>query len=169
MSKKNKNIMAFLEESFLEKLEATSMRDLRSLAFHFLYAMEQFDYDISLEAVVDTFRRGFNLELSDDSLAIRIAKGVIENRKELDREIVPLLKNWELKRLGLCTRLILRMAVWELNQPDAIVSVVINEAIELSKDFAEKDAYKFVNGILDELAKSRGMIDEAGSDDEKSE
>ena len=67
--------------------------------------------------------------------------------------IRPLLKNWKLERLGCCTLLILRMAFWELQQENAVTSIVINEAIELAKTFAEKDSYRFVNGILDEACK----------------
>ena len=82
-----------------------------------------------------------------------MAKGSVEMREELDSQIKPLLKNWKFERLGCCTRLILRLALWELKQPDSIPSIVINEAIELAKAFAEKDAYKFINGLLDEASK----------------
>lgn len=130
-----------------------SMRSIRSLGFNLIYAMEQFDYEVSIESIIDNFKNGFDVNIPKDSFAIVIAKGVIEDRDELDKKMAPLLKNWEIERLGLCTRLILRMALWEFSQPDAIPSVVINEAVELAKSFAEKDAYKFVNGILDAFIK----------------
>ena len=76
-------------------------------------------------------------------------------RDYLDEIIQKFLENWRLSRLGLCTRLILRMGVWELVFTDAPSSVIINESIELAKDFAEKDAYKFINGILDQVAEKR--------------
>lgn len=132
-----------------------SRRDIRALAFHFVYAMEQFDYSISLEAIVDNFRQGYGVEVSADSFAIMLARGTIANRDRYDQIISPHLKNWRLERLGCCTKLILRMALWEIEQPDAITSVIINEAVELAKGFAEKDAYKFVNGVLDEVIKER--------------
>jgi N utilization substance protein B len=130
-----------------------SRRDMRALAFHFLYAIDRLDYAVSLDEVVECFRVGFNVIVDNDSLAVKMARGTLEVREELDEQIKPLLRNWRLERLGCCTRIILQLALWELRQDEAIPSIVINEAIELAKAFAEKDAYKFVNGILDEAYK----------------
>lgn len=137
----------------IQPIRPESRRDMRALAFHFIYAMDRSDYQVSLEDIIQNFRNGFNVEIDDDSLAVRMAQGAIEQHEELDELVKPLLHNWKLERLGCCTRLILRLALWELQQPDAIASIVINEAIELAKAFAEKDAYKFINGILDEASK----------------
>ena len=84
-----------------------------------------------------------------------VVQSIVDQRNKLDEEIVPLLANWRLDRLGCSTRLILRLAIWEMGNTDTASTVIINEAIELSKAFSEKDAYKFVNGILDEAAKQR--------------
>lgn len=137
----------------MESLRPESRRDMRALAFHFLYAVDRFDYTVPLEEIVQNFRDGFHVDIIDDALAVVMASGAIEQRDKLDLLIKPLLRNWRIERLGCCTRLILRLALWELQQPDAIASIVINEAIELAKAFAEKDAYKFINGILDEAVK----------------
>ncbi len=62
----------------------------------------------------------------------------------------------------MCTRLILRIGVWEMKYTKTDSTVVINEAVELAKCFAEGEAYKFVNGILDEWSKRReGAPEEA--------
>jgi transcription antitermination protein NusB len=135
----------------MAKRNITTRRDVRSLAFHLLYAADRLEYSVPFQEIVEDFRSGYDLEITDDSLAIQMAQDVVERREELDEQIKPYLKNWKLERLGCCTRLILRMALWELQQLDAIPSVIINEAIELAKSFAEKDAYKFINGILDEM------------------
>ncbi len=139
-------------------LRPITRRDLRALAFHLLYAIEQFDYTVSLESVVDNLRRGFLVDIPDDSLAIILARGAIDRREELDKEIEPMLKNWRLERLGVCTRLILRLAINELLHTDVAPSIVINEGVELAKAFAERDAYRFVNGVLDEVAKKHGLL-----------
>lgn len=136
-------------------LRPQSQRDLRALAFSFIYAVDRHDYVIGLEEIVTSYKDKFELEVENDSYAITLARGVIDQRDELDDTIKPLLKNWKFERLGCCTRLILRLALWELMQEQALPSVIINEAIELSKAFAEKDAYKFVNGILDEFSKAK--------------
>jgi len=144
-------------EEVIKNLKVTSRRDERVMAFFLIYAIDRFDYTVSLEDVLDQFKVGFDLDLARDSFAIELAQGTIESRNELDEQIRPHLKNWKLERLGCCTRLILRLSLWELRQPGAIPSIVINEAIELAKTFAEKDAYKFINGILDEICKTLGL------------
>ncbi len=144
-------------EEVIKNLKVTSRRDERVLAFFLIYAVDRFDYSIPLDDVLEQFKIGFDIDIPRDSFAIELAKGTIESRNELDEQIKPHLKNWKLERLGCCTRLILRLSLWELIQPDAIPSIVINEAIELAKTFAEKDAYKFINGILDELCKTLGL------------
>ena len=51
-------------------------------------------------------------------------------------------------------KLILRLALWELLHTDTDPVVIINEAVELAQCFAEQDAYKFINGVLDSYRKS---------------
>jgi transcription antitermination protein NusB len=149
-----------MEKTCDKSSKPISRRDLRALAFHLFYAVDRFDYAISIDDVVKDFADGFDLQIPDDSHAIFMAKGAVEMRNEIDEQIKPLLKNWKIERLGCCTLLILRLALWELRQSDAIPSVIINEAIELAKCYAEKDAYKFINGILDEACKQMGLADQ---------
>ena len=153
-----------------DKLIIKSMRDTRALAFHFLYVVEAFDYKITIDEVIEMFRTGFNLEFDDDSRSITIATNAIDQREDLDKKIEPLLQNWKLDRLGLSTRLILRMAIWELLQKRTPALILINEAIELAKCFAEKDSYRFINGILDEICKRFNLCveDEGKSENHQS-
>jgi len=144
-----------MSQEVFEKITDLTRRDVRSLIFHLVYAMEGFDYTISLEALIDTFNRGYNLNIPVDGEIFNTALAVIEQREELDTIIKPLLANWRLERIGLCTKLILRMSIWELKETDTASSIVINEAIELTKCFSEKDAYRFVNGVLDEYCKAQ--------------
>jgi len=130
-----------------------SRRQVRSLIFHLIYAVESFNYEDSLASIVDNFNRGFNLDIPQESEVVKISQEVIDKRDELDKKIEPFLRNWRFERIGLCTKLILRFAFWELLYTDTDYKIIINEAIELSKCFSEKDAYRFVNGILDEAVK----------------
>lgn len=150
------NTIPINEELEIEKnkLHPVSRRDMRSLAFHFVYAADRSNYEPDINTIIENFKQGFNLSVDNEALAVIMAKGTVNNRDELDEKIKPLLKHWKFERLGCCTRLILRLAIWELQQPDTISNIVINEAIELAKAFAEKDAYKFINGILDEACKT---------------
>lgn len=132
-----------------KKFAELTQREKRSLIFHLLYAAESFDYQLSLSAIVDNFNRGFDLDIPLESEFVATAETIIELRDQLDEAFKPLLSNWRFDRLGVCTKLILRYAMWELQNTDTLASIIINEAIELAKCFAEKDAYKFINGILD--------------------
>jgi len=132
-----------------------SRRDMRSLIFHLLYAVEMFDYQESLEAIVDDFNRGFNLDISCDSKVFTIAQAIINDHLLLDKIYQPLLTNWRIERVSVCTKLILRFGIWELLNTSLDQRIIINEAIELTKCFAEEGAYRFVNGILDRVAQEK--------------
>ena len=131
-----------------------SRRDVRALIFYLLYALESFDYQESLDAIVDNFNRGFDLDIPMDSEVVNIARKIADNRDDLDEKFKPLLANWRFERIGTSTKLILRFATWELEAGETDPRIVINEAVELGKAFAEKDAYKFINGVLDRIIKS---------------
>ena len=140
-------------EEVLIKLD--SRRDERCVAFYLCYAVDRFDYAISLEKATRDFDNWFEIDIDEHPFTLDLARGAIDCRDELDEQVKPYLKNWRLERLGCCTRLILRLALWDLRQDNAIHSIIINEAVELAKTFAEKDAYKFVNGVLDEFFKQK--------------
>ncbi len=128
-----------------------SRRDVRALIMHILYATESFDYQESLESIVDNFNKGFDLDIPFDSEVVQISRAIIEKREELDTLYKPLLNNWRFDRLGVCTKLVLRFALWEIKYSDIDTAIIINEAVELAKCFAEQDAFRFINGILDRV------------------
>ncbi len=132
-----------------------SRRDMRVLIFYLLYAAESYDYEESVGALLDGFNRGFSLNITEESEVATIVDAIITQREQLDAVYKPLLTNWRFDRLGTCTKLILRYAIWELKHTDMDPRIVINEAVELAKCFAEQDAYKFINGILDKVVKSQ--------------
>lgn len=134
-------------------LKPVTRRDVRSLIFHLLYAMESYDYTVSLEQIVHIYNAEFELDLLLDGEVVKTVSQVVVLRQQLDEKIKPLLSNWRLERLGVCTLLVLRLAIWEFLYTETPSTIIINEGIELAKCFSEKDAYKFVNGILDEGAK----------------
>jgi N utilization substance protein B len=130
-----------------------SRRDVRSLVFHFLYAAEAFEYEESVQSIIDGFNRGFNLNVPLDGELFTIVSSIIASRDELEKIYEPYLANWRSERVSVCTKLILLFAIWELKNTDTDTRIIINEAIELAKCFAEEDAYRFVNGILDPVSK----------------
>ncbi|MFZ5805992.1 MAG: transcription antitermination factor NusB [Verrucomicrobiota bacterium] len=79
-----------------------------------------------------------------------LIRGVIEHQKTLDEWIQACAQNWNLKRIAVVDRNILRLALYEMQYCDDVPPVVaINEAIELAKTLSGGDSKKFVNGILD--------------------
>lgn len=139
-----------------------SQRDKRAIIFHVLYAAESNDYQPSIESIVDNLNRGFDLDIPLDSEVVNTSRPVIEERNALDEHYKPLLANWRFDRIGVPTKLILRYAVWELLNTDTASNIIINEAIELAKCFGEKDSFKFINGILDEMVKKLDKIKSQG-------
>jgi transcription antitermination protein NusB len=92
-----------------------------------------------------------------DDYARKLVYGVELNRQELDQQLSRHITGWNLERLGILERAILRVAayelVWESETPGA---VAINEAVTLAKRFCSAEAGSFVNGVLAALAGSHG-------------
>jgi len=97
---------------------------------------------------------------SKDNLFIQnLVKNILEHEEKIDELIKEKLEHWDFKRLNSVDRIILRMGVCEmLYFPDIPIKVSIDEAIELAKKFSSPEAGKFVNGILDAVAKSNKEI-----------
>jgi N utilization substance protein B len=78
--------------------------------------------------------------------------GTIENITAIDKMIKKHLENWDFSRLSRVDLAILRMSTYTLMfQADVAPSIVINEAIGISKEFGTKDSYRFINGVLDSI------------------
>jgi N utilization substance protein B len=78
----------------------------------------------------------------------------MEKRADLDQIIRSALDNWELERVSLVDRNILRFALAEvLYFPDVPSKVIIDEAIEVAHRYSSEDAGRFVNGLLDRLVR----------------
>ena len=81
--------------------------------------------------------------------------GTIENISEIDEKIKQHLTNWDFERVNKVTVAILRMSVYSLMfTKDVDASIVIDEAIDIAKNYGPDDSYKFVNAILDNIRKS---------------
>jgi N utilization substance protein B len=82
----------------------------------------------------------------------QLLAGTIAAADELKQEIAPALDR-KVEELSPVERGILLLAAWELKHaPEVPYRVVINEAIELAKEYGGTDGYKYVNGVLDKLA-----------------
>ncbi len=87
----------------------------------------------------------------------KLVKGVASNIDEIDKKISEYAANWQLKRMAVVDRNIMRMGCFEILYCDDIPSKVsINEAVDLAKKFSGVEAGKFVNAILDKVKIEKG-------------
>lgn len=90
------------------------------------------------------------------SHARKLTEGVRKHREALDAAIATAAKNWPLSRISLVDRNILRLAAYEMlfTQPSVSPAIAINEAVDLAHAFGQKDSWRFVNGVLDQIRKT---------------
>ena len=90
--------------------------------------------------------------LSKDNyeFSLELIRGVLAHCRNLDEKINAVAREWDLKRMDVVDRNVMRLALFEmLFCPNIPQRVSVNEAVELAKVFCEYDSAKFINGILD--------------------
>ena len=128
----------------------------RELALQALYQIEITE-DPSA-AAVDLFLRHFEGSPAAKDFARRLVSGVVSQRATIDPLIERCTDNWKLARLSKVDLVILRMATYEmLFCSDIPVAVSLDEAIEIGKRFGSADSATFINGVLDQVARSSGV------------
>lgn len=105
---------------------------------------------------IEQYGRDFKEQEETSDFAIELSHGVEAHKAEIDRIIQSHSAHWKLSRMSLVDLNILRLAVYEMHfSPKAqAFKVVINEAVELAKRFGTSESGSFVNGVLDQIAKS---------------
>ncbi len=122
----------------------------RECALKVLYCIDITKQDFT--TALSNFWRDNQQAAEIKDFANLLIKGVIENLEKIDNEISKFAKNWQLKRMAIVDRNILRLASYELLfLKDIPPKVSINEAVELAKRYSGQDSGKFVNGILDKI------------------
>ena len=87
------------------------------------------------------------------AFAGQLVHGVIANQEQLDAVLSEASEHWKLQQMAKVDRIILRIAVYELNiERQVPAKAAINESIELAKTFSGEEAGRFVNGILGRVA-----------------
>jgi len=127
-----------------------SRRHAREAALKMLY-MWEVGQNTPQQAVGAYFRE-HDAKAAEDvkAFASELVFGTSNERTALDAALEPHLTGWRIERLAILDRMILRMALWEMqHHPETPAAVVINEAMELARLFTSEDAVKFINGVLD--------------------
>jgi N utilization substance protein B len=83
---------------------------------------------------------------------------VLQDGAALDAEITDVTTNWRLERLGVVDRCVLRLGAAELHRGETPPRVVIQEAVRLAERYGTLKSAKFVNGVLDALARRMGRM-----------
>lgn len=125
----------------------------RELALHFLYQVDITKDDPT--QALDEFWKSNPVEDSIKEFAAKLISGTCANISKIDELISKYAQNWQLSRMAVIDRNILRLASFELILMDDIPpKVSINEAVELAKKYGDIESGKFVNGILDKIHKA---------------
>lgn len=98
--------------------------------------------------------------LKNEKYITETFRGVMANIPEIDEVISTYAENWKISRMSKVSRSILRLAVYEMMFTEVPPKAVINEAIEIAKDYDDKAASGFINGILNKIAREKGFIKE---------
>ncbi len=89
-----------------------------------------------------------------DEFMETLVRGASENAEEIDRRIAEKSEHWRLERMPVVDRNILRLAVYELSELETPAPVVIDEALELARQFSGDQSVSFINGVLDAVHRS---------------
>lgn len=138
-------------------------RIVREKVLQILYAFE-----LNSDAL-QSLTEGILADLEDEidrKFANDLVNRVIIHRKELDLKIKERVDNWEMGRIALIDKLLLRIGICELFYfPDIPPKVSINECIEVAKIYSTAGSGKFINGILDAILfelKQDGKLNKSG-------
>jgi transcription antitermination protein NusB len=150
-------------------------RAAREAALKSIYAVE-----VGGNSTQDVTKHIIKTALTDDKDSIKFSEKLllttVDHAAEYDIVIQAHINNWEVNRLAIIDKLILRMAISELLYFDDVpTKVTINEAIELAKKYSTRKSGNFVNGILDAILsefkkegriqkKGRGLIESSASE-----
>jgi transcription antitermination factor NusB len=122
----------------------------RELALQFLYQLDLRGDELLPEA--KNFIRSEERDAETVKFALRLVEGTFEHWDELDRTIQAVAQNWNISRMAVVDRNVLRLATHELlHCQDVPPKVAINEAIELGKRYSTQNSGAFINGILDKI------------------
>ena len=127
----------------------------RVLAFQALYAWDTADDKKSvLKDILDFSWTDKPSGIEDGAFCRLLAAGAVENIDAVDALIRKHLNNWDFSRLSGVDKALLRLSVYELLFNTAPPLVVIDEAVDISKEYGTDDSYRFINGVLDGIRKT---------------
>jgi N utilization substance protein B len=131
-----------------------SRRRAREYALQILFQIDLTESG-AIHDLLDDFWKGSKEGRDVQDFANDLVRGTIQHLNSLDEVIRKSAEHWQLGRMAVVDKSILRAAAYELlYRPDIPPSVTINEAIEIAKKFSTVESASFINGILDNILKA---------------
>ena len=124
----------------------------RKLAMQLLYQVVTRDEE--LDNFIDSFVEQSDYEQATKDFGIQLAESMWQEKNKVDQLIKDFLIGWTLDRVSIVDLSILRLAFYELLFLETPKNVVLNEAVELAKEFSSDESPKFINGILGKYVES---------------
>lgn len=129
-----------------EEVHLSERTRVRKAVVQYLYAVDvQQDQDLDLSNYLPENLAGEQVQFAEE-----LAKIVMSHLEEIDRVIEENTSNWNLDRLAVVDRNLLRLGVAEMKYfEETPLPIVINECVEVAKTLGSEDSHKFVNAVLD--------------------
>lgn len=137
----------------------------RALQVLYQWDMTKRPMDEAIRAFYDTLRTGgTSAEAGDDSdddmrssgrdeFMEELARGASQMAPDIDHRIAEKSAHWKLERMPIVDRNILRLGIYEMSRQETPPAVVIDEALELARQFSGEESVAFINGVLDAVHK----------------
>jgi len=130
-------------------------RKAREVALQFLYQLDLHEVDDPASQEAEFWAR-HPVDRATQTFAEALVRGSKQHQAKIDQLLAEYAEHWDLDRMAVVDRNILRMAAYELLwQPDVPPKAVINEAIEIAKKFGTSESSRFINGVLDRILRER--------------
>ena len=132
----------------------------REVALQILYRVDV-SKDVDSNGDIEEHFRHFNVHHSLQKFVTEQVRGTLTHQTQIDVLLEKHASNWKVSRMGSIDRCLLRMSVYEMNSAQKTdTAVIIDEAIELAKQFGTAESPAFINGILDAVKNEKIQISE---------
>lgn len=130
----------------------------RARALQALYAWDVRGDEVPLTKVARLVWDDLAIPPDERAFAQALIQLIVADRPNMDAELAEVTTNWRLERLGHIERCVLRLGAAELMQGGTPPRVVIQEGVRLAERFGSAQSARFVNGVLDALARRMGRL-----------
>ncbi len=130
-----------------------SRTNARKCVFYLLFQMNFYPIE-EFEQIKELFFQEMEQPITEEEKAfiLQETEGTKEHLEKVDTFIAQRAKGWSIERISKVDLTILRLAIYEIYFSQTPVGVVINEAVELAKQFSTDQSPSFINGVLGKIA-----------------